>query len=610
MQTRKHAILHLDLRRSLVSTALMSTALVTVLSSATARGQGSAALLAPSLPSYRKVEVATKFGEGKVLEALRASLNSPGDKLTLQLGASIGGAAVAFFNVSQAQKLEVEVRRTDTGYEAALRHEDARKCGFEVYGGLEINAGLGTDKKVVFAFSSDTIAASRLEAMYMASIIDVAARLPGARGVLTAYEYLEKGARSAVDNAVKTFVGAQQRLQQVLLDLPRFEMAFHRAASALSGARSTYLKGRAAYLDARSAFDAARKALDDSPLPDFLKGALHDLLSAARSALDDAYRVYVRGLDAFRAADRALIAARDAYQALENERLALVRDLPTFELNLTRASSALGKATSDTKIARDAYNAISYPYDILARHLEAVEFQVHRSVDIAATLTVPGVNLSNLGAGFQGASKTGARIRLEKPLGPTQRRIVVSAIAELATTSKAGLFVGVEGSSKLQFGVHASFFQTHAVRGVPHFAYERTIVDLSAELQAVASVGIGWSARSGVGRRIQVQLPEQVWTSLVKNATSFASDPSLTTLANIVRGVRFPVTITDHWLSGAGVDLGGSIAGYELTLGGSVVWTDEGAARTLVVDLGTLLDEVTNATTLTPALSQLAALRR
>jgi len=558
----------------------------------------------PMLPKHRVAEVGSAVSGGRILDAIRAALNSPGDTIVLEVEASLSAALIAVVNVGQSQSLEVEVKRTASGYEATLSLEDARTCGLEAYEGLEINAGLGSEKTVVFGFASADVTASTLQTLALARAVRLGESLP-----LAWANYLSHQAqRQAAEAAAWAAFQARMHATQVL---SACAVAYYEATQALDFFGHVLTDASAAYVEASAALEEARRELEESKLPDWLKGPLRWALSTAQSAFDAAYRAYTEAVASWNSASAALSKAVADLNAANDD---WERKLAREEEKTREWQEAIARQDE----AHGLWEALSSMQDVLARHLVAIEFQVQRVSDLSAVLTVPGISLSNLGIGFYAATQAGVRIRYERPLSDDQR-IVLSGVVELATTAHAGALIGGVGSSTCEFGVHASFVQNGGIvvpafgggiRILPVFQFEKVETDVQIDLQALALAGTGWSAAHGVGRRIEIVAPEATLRAAIDAVPAFAQDPTLATLITALRPVQGGVMVADRWIAGGVAQFGLGILGYGASAGGSVTWNDEGSPWYGSVGLGDLLEDLTDPAQVEGALQRLWAARR
>jgi hypothetical protein len=96
--------------------------------------------------------VDAQLKQGNVQGALETALNSPGDSITLTIGAD--GSVGAGGNVGVNGGVEVTVTKTETGYEMSVKGEAGVTVGGELAQGTEANVGVGASVSPTFSFNS------------------------------------------------------------------------------------------------------------------------------------------------------------------------------------------------------------------------------------------------------------------------------------------------------------------------------------------------------------------------------------------------------------------------------------------------------------------------
>ena len=320
------------------------------------------------LPTHRVAEVGQAMSAFQIGRAIQSALNSTGDKITLELEASASAALIALVNAGGAARFQVEVARIDGGYEASILQDVAQTCGVEVYEGLEVNARTGFERKVVL-FWPDVATTSRgIEALSMAYGLRLVDTIPPAWR-----RYLDH--RQLLDQAVSAIQDVNRQLHAARHLESARRAARSETYAAIGTAQRALNSAYSEYQRARAAVRAAQRAIDESPLPNWMKGALRAALQAAIDVANEA-------ADAYNVARDRLDDARNAYNRFDGlwrDAVSAVNRLEALidSLELTRQARR-----DSTDEAYSVWEGLDGLREILATHVRAAQFKVYRGTDL------------------------------------------------------------------------------------------------------------------------------------------------------------------------------------------------------------------------------------
>lgn len=521
------------------------------------------------LPENRTAKVLTQVGDGKLFRALRTALNSTGDEVVvhLEVQASIGVGAGA--NVGGRNALDALIRRTEKEYEVVISHTQAQTLGFEAFEGLEVNAVGSQSKVVIFAFPS--LDETCLGLQYFAMLRKLQAPL------LYALKKTKEAALAAARLAVEGAMGAVDAAKKA-------EALTYEGYKA---ARSTMLESKHVVDTVGSSLKKTKKHVRHvrRKLKRFgrFSKRLKRLLRAAKRfeqglqrTYDGLYRTYHQAYVVFRAAERRMLQARaKARAAIQTERWKRAA-VAGAEKGLEDVTAAIEEVTG----------ALMH----CSTRIVGVEFELRGGAELEAAVSpLGGVSMANLGMGAKAATCMGGRIRYE--FSPIRLQITTFRNVDLEAWAGAGIGARAEAHNVL--AVSAVFRKPRGGRfGLDG---QQSGVSTSLDLGIHAVAGVGLTTEYGVARSVEIAVPMDVWVDLCRRTPRLAQDPSVKTLADLLRPFYGEVVIQDRWVGAVRCAGGWSVAGTGFSFDGSITWNDRGKPWTEAISLGEAIQAVTRA---------------
>lgn len=532
------------------------------LSILTAAALTNAATSQLSLPRNQTSAVRYHIGQGNLKQTIRTALNTPGDTITLDLFAEVSGMLLPYLKGGIYNKFEVEVARTDKGYEVGLSLDQAASVGVSALANVEANVEVGRGGKVLFGFDSDEKASRGMRLLAIARMLRLDRALKAGTQVL-------RTAQSAVNNANRAVWSAVQKRQIA----QRVEKSMKRSYEIANSFLTTFYKPLA---NARARVRTAQKRVDDlaRKLATMRVGRGKLLTKAAyrtAKAFVDSLRRSLSRIEAdYRSAMQRMQSKRSTWYAKAAEVRRLIQTEAQKRKQQTWAMAAYKKAQA-------TYAMLTNPAQQTSNLRSAVELKAHIGANGSISLGTPGVTLGNLGLSAGVAANAGLSMRWDFSSSKNEpTRITIGADLDVSITGSAGAGLGADVAVSNSLRVESSFYR-YGNRGRFQRSGLKAIATVDVSLTGVA--GIGLMRVQGIGHTMRLEMPAAQWNHVRTRFENRRRSNRNANLTDDLHAATGTYTEQSRWILGGRFGFGVDLAIVSFEIGGGAVWADRGTER-------------------------------